>query len=389
MDIIRSLVQEQIPFLVEARRALHRIPELAFEEVKTAAYIADSLKQLGLSVQTGVAKTGVIALLETGRPGPTVMLRSDMDALPITECTGLDFDSEHEGCMHACGHDTHMAMLLTTAKVLCAMRDSLCGTIKFLFQPAEEYPGGAKPMIEQGALKNPDVEYCFGMHVWPSSPAGTIDVKAGPLMAAMDRFEITINGKGGHAAKPHECVDALEIGTQAIGALQRIVSRKIDPIQPALLTVAMFRAGHAFNVIADTATFGGTLRTFDMTIRSLWEQRIRQVVGGVCDSMGATFTLDFSHGYPPVINDATMADIIRRAAAATVGADNVREAVPTMGGEDMAYFLEQVPGCFFFLGTGYEGCQTLHNPCFTVDENALPAGVETMCRAVRELLGTA
>ncbi|UZP69007.1 M20 family metallopeptidase [Desulfovibrio mangrovi] len=389
MDNIRTLVHEHTPFLIEARRELHRIPELAFEEVKTAAYVAKALEDMGLSVRTGVAGTGVVALLETGRPGPVVMLRADMDALPMTEATGLDFCSLHEGCMHACGHDTHMAILLTAAKVLTAMRDELRGTVKFVFQPAEEFPGGARPMIDEGVLYNPKVNHCFGLHVWPGAPSGVIEVKSGPLMAAMDRFEVTIIGKGGHAAKPHECVDALEIGTQAVGALQRIISRKIDPVHPALLTVAVFNAGHAFNVIAETATFGGTLRTFDRTIRSQWEERIRQVLGGICDAMGATYEFTFIDGYPPLHNNPAMADVIRRAASDAVGKENVHEATPTMGGEDMAYFLEQVPGCFFFLGTGYEGCHTIHNPAFTVDENALPAGVETFCRAVRELLGTA
>ncbi len=389
MDTIRTLTEQTIPYLIAARRDLHRIPELAFEEVKTAAYVAKALADMGLPVDTGIAGTGVIGLLETNRPGPVVMIRADMDALPITECTGLEYCSLHEGCMHACGHDAHMAILLATAKVLTAMRGSLRGTVKFLFQPAEEYPGGAKPMIEQGALESPAVDYCMGLHVWPATPSGMVDVKSGPLMAAMDRFDVTIHGRGGHAAKPHECVDALEIGTQAVGALQRIISRKVDPVQPALLTVAMFRAGHAFNVIAETANFGGTLRTFDRDIRNRWEERIRQVLGGVCGSMGATFDLDFIHGYPPVINDPAMTDIVRRAAVAAVGEQNVREATPTMGGEDMAYFLERVPGCFFFLGTGYEGGQSIHNPAFTVDEKALPIGVETFCRAVWELLGNA
>jgi amidohydrolase len=316
------------------------------------------------------------------------MLRADMDALPMTECTGLEFCSTHAGCMHACGHDTHMAILLTTAKVLCAMRDELCGTVKFVFQPAEEFPGGARPMINEGVLYSPKVDYCFGLHVWPGTPSGAVAVKSGPLMAAMDRFEVTIIGKGGHAAKPHECVDALEIGTQAVGALQRIISRQIDPVQPALLTVAVFNAGHAFNVIAETATFGGTLRTFDKGVRARWEARMRQVVGGICDAMGATYEFSFIDGYPPLINNPDMADVIRRAAAATAGKENVHEATPTMGGEDMAYYLEQVPGCFFFLGTGYEGAHPIHNPAFTVDEAALPVGVETFCRAVRELLVT-
>ena len=388
MDIIRTLVHEHTPYLIETRRALHRIPELAFEEVKTAAFVAQALEDMGLAVRTGVAKTGVVAMLETGRPGPVVMLRADMDALPMTECTGLEFCSTHAGCMHACGHDTHMAILLTTAKVLCAMRDELCGTVKFVFQPAEEFPGGARPMINEGVLYSPKVDYCFGLHVWPGTPSGAVAVKSGPLMAAMDRFEVTIIGKGGHAAKPHECVDALEIGTQAVGALQRIISRQIDPVQPALLTVAVFNAGHAFNVIAETATFGGTLRTFDKGVRARWEARMRQVVGGICDAMGATYEFSFIDGYPPLINNPDMADVIRRAAAATAGKENVHEATPTMGGEDMAYYLEQVPGCFFFLGTGYEGAHPIHNPAFTVDEAALPLGVETFCRAVRELLVT-
>lgn len=388
MDTLRTTIHEIETFLIAARRDLHRIPELAFQEVKTAAYIAEALTAMGLPVTTGIAGTGVCAILNTGRPGPTILLRADMDALPVTEETNLEFSSQHPGCMHACGHDSHMAILLATAKTLITLQHTLCGTIKFVFQPAEEYPGGAKPMIDAGVLHAPDVDYCFGLHVWPSAPSGVVEVKAGPLMAAMDRFEVTIHGKGGHAAKPHECVDALEIGAQAVGALQRIISRQIDPVQPALLTVASFHAGNALNVIAETATFGGTLRTYDTAVRARWEDRMRQVIGGICSAMGASFDLIFHPGYPPLINDAAMTAVVRRAAVQAVGEAQVHEAIPTMGGEDMAYFLEQVPGCFFFLGTGYEGCSMIHNPCFTVDESVLTTGVEVLSRSVTELLST-
>jgi len=382
----RKLVRDHEDLIINTRRDLHRIPEPAYTEQKTSAYVADHLEKLDLKVKTGIAEFGIVGLLETDRPGPTLLIRSDMDALPVTEETGLPFASTHEKAMHACGHDGHMAMVLGAATALHKIRSELKGNIKFLFQPAEEGPGGAKPMIEAGVMENPEVDYAFGCHLWPAIPEGTVGVKAGPLMAAMDRFDIKIVGKGGHGAMPHMCVDALEVGTQVVNALQRLVSRKMNPLQPAVVTVASFHAGSTFNVIPGEAELSGTTRTFDRDVWSSWPDRMERVVRHVCASMDADYELTYSQGYPPTLNDEDMADTVRRCAADVVGTDRVVEPEPTMGGEDMSFFLERSKGCYFFLGTGTEGCAPLHNAKFDFNEDVLLLGVETYCRIASALL---
>ncbi|MBW2096131.1 MAG: amidohydrolase [Deltaproteobacteria bacterium] len=387
MPEIKKVIHENRENIVKTRRDLHRIPEPAFTEKKTSAYVAEYLKKEGLALQTGIAKYGVVGTLDTGRPGKTLMIRSDMDALPISEQTGLAFASMHEGAMHACGHDGHMAMVLGAVTVLNKMRDKLNGTIKFLFQPAEEGPGGAKPMIEEGVMENPTVDYSIGCHVWPAIEEGTIGVKPGPLMAAMDRFDLKIIGRGGHGAMPHLCVDALEVGTQVINALQRIVSRQMNPLQPTVVTVGSFHAGTTFNVISAEAEMCGTTRTFDRNIWSSWPERMERIIRGVCESMGASYELEYVQGYPPLLNDDSMAQVVRRCAEEVVGRENVLEPEPTMGGEDMAFYLEKSKGCFFFLGVGREDCAPLHNPKFDFNEDVLLLGIEAYCRIALDLLG--
>jgi len=384
---VKELIQKHKEQIVGIRRELHQIPEPAYTEKKTSARVADHLKTAGLDVQTGIAKFGVVGLLRTERPGPTLMIRADMDALPVTEQTGLSFSSTHAGAMHACGHDAHMAMVLGAALVLGKMKESLKGNIKFIFQPAEEGPGGAKPMIEEGVMENPIVDYAVGCHLWPGSPEGTIGVKAGPIMAAMNRFDIRIIGSEGHGAMPHLCVDALEVGTQVVNALQRIVSRHMNPLKPTVVSVGAFHAGKAFNIIPGEAELCGTTRTFDLEIWNTWEPRIRKILQGVCDSMGARFELKFDFGYPPTINDPFMADLVRRCAEEVVGPDKVLEPEPTMGGEDMSYYLQRAKGCFFFLGVGRPGCAPLHNARFDFNEDVLLIGIETYCRIALGLPG--
>lgn len=385
MDLLSDHIRAAGPHMVALRRHLHRIPETGFNEVRTAALVAGELAALGLPVRTGIAGTGVTALLDSGRPGPTVMLRADMDGLPMTEATGLEYASEHPGRMHACGHDMHMAMLLGAARALCSLvagrPDALRGRVLFLFQPAEEGPGGAQPMIEAGALDDPHVDVCLGAHVWPELPAGRIGVRPGPLMAAMDRFELTVLGKGGHAATPHLCVDALETAAQVVGALQRVVSRMTSPLEPVILTVGELHAGTAYNIIPGEARMAGTVRTFAPEVRNLWEARIDQVAGGVCAAMGATHRLDFHWCHPAVVNDPRAAAVVRRAALDAVGRHGVTEPARTMGGEDFSMFLQRAPGCFFFVGCGSPGAAPLHNPAFAPDESCLPVGAEVLCRA--------
>ena len=384
---IRQLVSEYKELVINTRRDLHRIPETAYTEKKTSAYVAEYLNREGLEVQTGIATYGVVALLKTGRPGPTLLLRADMDALPVTEETGLAFASTHEGVMHACGHDAHVAMGLVAATVLNRIKDELNGTIKFLFQPAEEGPGGAKPMIDEGVLDNPKVDYSIGCHVWPEIPEGTIGVRSGPFMAAMDRFDIKIIGRSGHGAMPHLCVDALEVGTQVVSALQRISSRHMNPLEPAVVTVGMFHAGTAFNIIPGDAQLTGTTRTFNLDIWNSWAERLETIVRGVCESMGADFEMKFSKGYPPTINDDSMAEVVRRCAQKVAGKDKVVEPERSMGGEDMSYFLQRSKGCFYALGVGRQEFTPLHNSRFDLNENVLALGVETHCRIALDLLG--
>lgn len=386
MDI-KKLVRENRELIVKTRRDLHLIPEPAYTEKKTSTYVAEYLKKEGLDLRTGIAKYGVVGMMDTGRPGPTLMIRSDMDALPITEETGLEFASTHDGAMHACGHDGHMAMVLGAVTALNNIKDKLNGVIKFLFQPAEEGPGGAKPMIEEGVMENPKVDYSAGCHLWPAITEGTIGVKSGPLMAAMDRFDIKIIGRGGHGAMPHLCLDALEVGTQVINSLQRIVSRQMDPLQPSVVTVGSFHAGSTFNVIPGEAEMCGTTRTFDHDIWNSWQERIDKIVRGVCESMGATYELKYTKGYPPLLNDESMTQVVQRCAEAVIGKENVFEPEQTMGGEDMAFYLEKSKGCFFFLGTGREGCAPIHNSKFDFNEDVLLLGAETYCRIALDLLG--
>jgi len=368
------------------RRDLHRIPEAGFQETKTSAYVAEHLERLGLVVTRGLARTGVSGLLQTGRPGPTLLIRADMDGLHMQEETGLSFASSHPGMMHACGHDGHMAMLLGAAELLCARREDLCGKLLFVFQPAEEGPGGALPMIQAGILDNPRVDYALACHLWPDLPKGSIGVRPGPLMAAMDRFEITILGQTGHAAMPHLCIDALDTGVQVVSGLQRLISRQTDPLEPAVLSIGSFQAGSVFNVLPGKAVLGGTTRTFDKAIWQSWKERIERVVQGVCASMGASYQLSFTQGFPPLQNDPEVSRIVQRSAASVLGQDRVLEPRPTMGGEDMAYILQKVPGCYFFVGIGEERPACLHSPGFTFDDAVLGPGAEVFCQAAMDIM---
>jgi amidohydrolase len=387
MDAVSELVKKLREQVIATRRDLHRIPETAFNEAKTSGYVAERLKRLGLEVQTGIATHGVVGLLRTGRPGPTLMIRADMDALPIAEETGLAFASTHPGAMHACGHDANMSMALGAAAVLVQLRSRFKGNVKFIFQPAEEGPGGAKPMIAAGVMENPTVDFAIGCHLWAERAEGCIGVRTGAFMAAMSRFDLKILGKGGHGAQPHLCVDALEVGTQVVAALQRIVSRHTNPIEPAVVTVGTFHAGTAFNITPAEAVLSGTTRTFNEETWKSWEARIDKVVNGVCASMGAGYELTFTPGYPPTVNDAHMADVVRRCAAQVVGEKRVVEPELTMGGEDMSFFLQRAPGCYYCIGVGREGAAPLHNSKFDFNEELMLLGVETHCRVALDLLG--
>ncbi|MBM9520573.1 amidohydrolase [Desulforhopalus vacuolatus] len=382
---IKEYVQTKLPGIIELRRALHKIPETGFNEVKTSSFIARTLEQAGFEVTTGIAKTGVTALLKGNGPGKTLLLRSDIDGLPIAEETGLPFASTHPGFMHACGHDGHIAILLGTALILKELKNQFSGQIKFVFQPAEEGPGGAKLMIEEGVLDNPKVDYALGLHLWASIPENKIALKAGPLMAAMDRFDLDIIGKGGHGAMPHLCKDPVDAAAQVINTLQRVVSRQMNPLSPTVVTIGTIQGGTAFNIIPDKVHLSGTTRTLDKEVWKGWESRLEPMINGVCTAAGVKYKLDYQPGYPPLINDSAVTEIARQAAAETVGSENVIEAEATMGGEDMAFYLEQVPGCYAFIGIGTPGCAPHHNSHFAFNEEVLGTGVKYLCNLVMEI----
>lgn len=387
MNDIKALIKAEKNALSTLRRALHQIPEPYFSEFKTSAHVLEQLQAIkGLEITTGIAKTGIMALLRTGRPGKTLLIRADMDALPIAEETGLSFTSAHENMMHACGHDGNMAMALVAAKILAGLKDRFSGNIKFMFQPAEEMMGGALPMIQAGILDSPAVDGAVACHLWPGLPAGTLGLKTGTFMAATGLFEIEITGKGGHAAMPHLCVDALDTAGQVVNALQRVVSRKINPLIPSLVTVGSLHSGAAHNAIPETAILKGTTRTYDRQVWENFPNIMEPIIKGVCDSMGARYKFKFTHGYPPLTNDPDMVSIMKTAMLAILPEDRIMAPESTMGGEDMAYVFEKTKGCYFFLGSGFEGCAPLHNSKFDFDEALLAIGVETFVRFALEFL---
>ncbi len=384
---IETTLNEIEQWVIDIRRYLHSIPEIGFKEKKTSAFIEKTLKEIGYTVQTGIAKTGIKVVLDTGRKGKTILLRADMDALNMTEETGLPFASTHQGCMHGCGHDAHVAMLLGAAKLLWQHQDDLNGKIIFIFQPAEEGLGGAKVMLDEGVLEGESVDYAFAQHVWPNLPLGTIGIKEGNLWAAVNHFKITIHGKGGHGAMPHQCVDALEVGTQVVSGLQRLASRKINPLEPVVVTIGTFNAGTAFNIIPEKAELTGTTRTYNHDLWQSWETKISTVVDGICKSMGATFEFEIDEGYPPVFNNQEAIQHAGKSAEKIVGSKNIIEPEPTMGAEDMSFFHRQTKGGFILLGCGTEEGKPLHNPKFFCPEEALKTGVAMHCQLIFDLLG--
>jgi len=373
LDNLQAEIEERYGGKISAlRRDIHREPELGFDTEKTARKVLDALEGLPLEIETGVARNGIVATLAGEGEGPTVGLRADMDALPITEETGLPFVSEVEGKMHACGHDGHTSMLVGAAHALCEMRERLNGTVKFFFQPAEEGEGGGRVMVEEGVADG--LDSIFALHLWPGLPFGTVATKAGPIMAAADAFEMEIRGTGGHGAMPHLSADAIVIAAHVVTALQTVVSREVDPVEPAVLTVGEIGAGTAFNIIPETARLGGTVRTLNEDLRKKMPERIEAVARGVAGGMRADARLDYTFSYPVTRNDAEAANRALGVARGLFGEEAVLElANPSMGAEDFAYFLEKVPGAFVWLGVG-EDVSGLHTPQFAFDEGILPRG---------------
>jgi len=375
--------------LVAWRRDFHTHPELGFQEHRSAELIAGQLRGLGYQVQTGVATTGVVALLEGQQPGPVVMLRFDMDALPVTEVNEATYVSQNPGVMHACGHDGHMAIGLGVATLMAQHQGEMVGTLKLVFQPGEEGMDGAKVMVKEGVLENPRPDVVLATHIWNEKPVGTVSVSPGATMAAAEKWTCIVRGKGGHGALPHQTVDPIVAAAQIVTALQSVVSRNVSPQETAVVTVGTIHGGDAFNIIPTQVDLSGTIRTYSPQVREMVLRRVREVIEGVAAACGAEADLDIISLTPAVINDAGVAEVVRAAAEAVVGAENVSLNVRTMGSEDAAFFMQEVPGCYFFLGSANaerELAAPHHNPRFDFDEDALPLGVAVMMQTLAHYL---
>lgn len=365
-------------WVVALRRKIHRRPELMYEEVETSRLVRETLDELGISYQAPIAKTGVLATVGTG-DGPCVALRADMDALPIHEEVEVDFRSEIDGKMHACGHDCHTAMLLGAARLLKEREDSLPGPVKLLFQPAEEGGAGGERMRSEGALENPEVQRIFGLHVMPWIPTGTIASRAGTLLAATSALKIVIHGKGGHAAAPHKAVDPVVTAAKAIVEVQSLIARELDPLDSGVISITTMRGGEVFNVIPQDVELTGTIRALTIEGLQLIQMRVREMIEHIAVANRCRAVVEFpGHDYPPTVNDAHCWDLAREIGAGLLGQASVAESPPLMAGEDFAYYLERVPGCFVGLGTMNEAIDAtynVHHPRFKADEAALPIGV--------------
>ncbi len=399
---IEQEVQRVTPQIVELRHKVHQNPELSNREAQTAALVAEYLKGLGLEPRTGIAKTGVVALLKGGKPGPLIAVRADMDALPVTEETDLPFRStkrdtvlgQEVGVAHACGHDVHTTALLGTASVLAAVREDLPGSILFIFQPAEEGPppgekGGASLMLEEGVFKDKPVA-AFALHSFPDLEVGQIGYNAGPTYAAVDQFRIKIKGKQSHGAYPHQGIDPIVIGSEAVMMLQTLRSRYLPPLEPSVITVGIFRGGERFNIIPGEVTLEGTVRTYNKAVQDEIERRMREMLDGITRANGATFELEYRRTSPATVNDPALSQAVQPLLERILGAGNVKIVEPTMGGEDFAYFANVVPGFYYRLGVLKPGTTSggLHTPNFRADDSAVPVGIRVMSRLLADYLSS-
>ena len=371
------------------RRDFHRHPELGFKETRTSGIVADQLRSLGLEVRTGVGETGVVALLAGAKPGRTVAIRADMDALPITEAQDRPYASQTPGVMHACGHDGHTAAALMAAEVLAAHKDELAGSVKFLFQPAEELASGAERMIRDGAMKDPPVDAVIGVHLWNTAPVGTVALRDGPLWASADRLDIKIKGRGGHGAVPHQTIDPIPVAAQVVLALQHLISTENPAFQPAVLTIGSIHGGSAFNIIPDTVSLLGTLRAFDMAQRDILVERAEEIVRGICVAMRTEYEFEATFLTPPVVNHPGITELVRDVARRIVGPDKVVAAEQSTMGDDQAYFQNEAAGCYILVGSanpdkGFD--RPHHHPEFDFDEAALPLAVEVLASTAVEIL---
>ena len=388
MNVIAEIAQEHAK-LTEWRRELHQHPELAFEEHRTAAFVASKLESFGLQVTTGIAGTGVVGTLSRGGGNRAIGLRADLDALPILEANEFEHVSKTPGVMHACGHDGHTIMLLGAAEYL-ANHGDFSGTIHFIFQPAEENEGGARAMVEAGLFEQFPVESVYGMHNIPGIPVGAFAIKDGPIMAAFDIFEIEVIGKGGHAAIPQQTVDPIIVASQIVMALQTLVSRQINPLEPSVLSVTQVHAGEAYNVIPDSAVIRGCTRCFSTKIQQQLEDGIAKISEQIAGSFGATVNVTYERRYPPTVNAVRETGDAIQAAAETVGMNNVNTSpTPSMGSEDFAYMLLAKPGSYIWIGNGRgEGSCMIHNPGYDFNDDILPIGASYWAHLSQSLLAS-
>jgi amidohydrolase len=398
---VESAVQRHTPHITELRHRIHQHPELGNREFETAALVAEHLRSLGLEVRTGVAHTGVVGVLRGGRPGPVVAVRADMDALPVTEATGLPFastrhvvyDGQEVGVMHACGHDIHTAVGLGTASVLAGMRADLAGTVLFIFQPAEEgapagEEGGAELMLEEGVFDDPTPEAIFALHSVPGLEVGELGLTPGPAMAASDQWSARIIGKQAHGAQPQASVDPVVMAAQAVLALQTIRSRNLSGLDGGVLTVGIVRGGERHNIIPAEVHLAGTVRTFDPDIQDLIERRMHEILDGITQAGGGAFELTYTRGTPVLVNDPNLHARMMPSLARVVGDDRLHVLPPTTSAEDFSYFSQRVPGLYFSLGTTQPGTTSggLHTPTYTGDDAAIPVGIRAMAALVLDYL---
>jgi len=400
-DPIDKAISKNLSTIIELRHQIHQYPELGNREFKTAELVAEHLRSLGIEVETGVAYTGVVGILKGNKPGPVVAVRADMDALPVTEETDLSFKStvkttyldKEVGVMHACGHDIHTSVQLGVASVLASMKRSLPGTVKFIFQPAEEGPppreeGGADLMLKEGVFDNLKPSAIFGLHTHPGLAVGELGLTIGPAMAAVDQFIITIKGKQSHGAYPHKSVDPIIMATEVVGAFQTIRSRSLSPLEPSVVTVGIIRGGERFNIIPEKVHLEGTVRTYNPEVQDMVEQRMNKILEGITLAYGGSFELNYDRGTPALINNPELSRQMIPTMERVVGKSNLKMIDPVMGGEDFAIFANEVPGMYYRLGVVKPGTTSgwVHTPTFRADDACLEVGIRTMSNLVLDYL---
>ena len=389
-ELVRKSVTDLKNEMIQIRRELHQYPELGFREKRTANMIEEYLRNLELEVQTGVAETGVVGLLSGCEPGRTILIRADMDALPIEEANDVTYRSKNPGVMHACGHDGHMAVSLIAAKILSRLSGEFSGQIKFVFQPGEEGFGGAREMIKQGVMSDPIVDAAIGLHLTNTISTGRLAVRAGPIMASMDSFRMEITGKSGHAAMPEQAVDAILISSHVITALQTLISKEISPLEPLVVHVGMIQGGRAFNVVADHVELKGTVRATNSELQKSIPKRMERIINNLSKSLRGSGKLEYHFDYPPVVNDERIAQMVKKVAISVLGKDNILVIPPMMASDDIGFFLQDVGGCFFFVGSSNPDKDIMgahHNPHFDFDEDAMVIGAEILIGSALEYLG--